>query len=104
MAELLVLGEVALEPADLAVALEGEHVGRDPVEEPAIVADDDGAAGERLEARLERPERVDVEVVGRLVEQQDVAARLEQLGQVDPVALAAGQLADRLLLVRCRGS
>ena len=99
MAERLVVADVALEPADLAVALEGEDVGRDPVEEPAIVADDDGAARERLEAGLERPERVDVEVVRRLVEEQDVAARLEQLGQVDPVPLAARQLADELLLV-----
>ena len=82
-----------------AVALEGQDVGRDPVEEPAVVADDHGAAGEGLQAGLERPERVDVEVVGRLVEQQHVAARLEQLGQVDAVPLAAGQLADRLLLV-----
>ena len=48
---------------------------------------------------LERAQRVDVEVVRRLVEQQDVAARLEQLGEVDPVALAARQLADHLLLV-----
>ena len=69
VAVLLVLREVALEPADLAVALEGEDVGRDPVEEPAVVADDHGAAGERLQARLERPERVHVEVVGRLVEE-----------------------------------
>jgi hypothetical protein len=64
-------------------------VGRDAVEEPAIVADDDDAAGERLQARLERTERVDIEVVGGLVEQQDVAAGLEQLGQMDAVALAA---------------
>src|SRR4051794_3436824 len=39
-----VLGEVALEPRDLRVALEGEDVRRDPVEEPAIVGDDDGAS------------------------------------------------------------
>jgi hypothetical protein len=96
---LLVLGEVALEPAHHAVALEGEHVGGDAVEEPAVVADHHGAAGERLEARLERAQGVDVEVVGGLVEQEHVAARLEQLGEVDAVALAAGQLADRLLLV-----
>ena len=55
VAERLVVAEVALEPADLAVALEGEDVGRDPVEEPAVVADDDGAAGERLEARPRAP-------------------------------------------------
>ena len=95
----LVLAEVALEPAHLAVVLERQHVGGDAVEEPAVVADHDRAAGERLEPGLERAQRVDVEVVGRLVEQQHVAARLEHLGEVDPIALAARQLADRLLLV-----
>ena len=68
----LVVAEVALEPAHLAVALEGEDVGGDPVEEPPVVADDDRAAGERLERVLQGAQRVDVEVVGRLVEQQDV--------------------------------
>src|SRR5450759_1192402 len=38
--------EVALEPLHVAVALEGEHVGGDAVEEPAVMADDNGAAGE----------------------------------------------------------
>ena len=50
-------------------------------------------------AVFQGPQRVDVEVVGRLVEQQDVAAALERLGQVQPVALAARQRADLLLLV-----
>jgi hypothetical protein len=59
------------------------------VEEPAVVADHHCAARERFESGLERPERVDVEVVGRFVEEQDVAARFQQLGQVDPVPLAA---------------
>src|SRR5512147_2459015 len=36
VAVLLVLGEVALEPADDAVALERQDVGGDPVEEPAV--------------------------------------------------------------------
>src|SRR3712207_7404899 len=49
------------------------------------------AAGEVEERLLERAQRVDVEVVRRLVEEQDVAAALEQLGQVDAVALAARQ-------------
>ena len=39
-----VIGVVALEPLDLAVALEGEDVGGDAVEKPAVVGDDDGAA------------------------------------------------------------
>ena len=72
----LVVLVVALEPDHLAVALEREHVRRDAVEEPAIVADDDRAAGEVEQRLFERAQRVDVEVVGRLVEQQQVAAPL----------------------------
>ena len=53
MAERLVVADVALEEADLAVAFEGQDVRRDPVQEPAVVADDDHAAGEGLEAGLE---------------------------------------------------
>src|SRR5207253_1675702 len=60
----LVVLVVALEPDDAALALEGEDVGGDAVEEPAVVADDDRAAREVDERVLERAQRVDVEVVG----------------------------------------
>src|SRR3712207_5743115 len=83
----------------MAVAFEGEDVGGEAVEEEAVVADDDGAAGEILERLLERAEGLDVEVVGRLVEEEDVAALLKHLRQVDAVALATRELADLLLLV-----
>jgi hypothetical protein len=83
----------------MAVALEGEDMGRDAVEEPAIMADDHGAAGEVLQRLFQRTQRVDVEVVGRLVEQQDVGAGLQHLGEVHAVALAARERADLLLLV-----
>src|SRR5690606_37712524 len=43
---LRVIRIVALEVYDLAVAFEREDVRRDPVEEPAIVRDHDGAARE----------------------------------------------------------
>jgi hypothetical protein len=51
---LLVIGEIALEPFDVAVALEGEDVGGDAVQEPAVVTDQHGAAGEILQRLLER--------------------------------------------------
>ena len=96
---LLVGLEVALEPHDLGVALEREHVRGDAVEEPAIVGDDHRAAREGQQRLLERAQRVDVEIVGRLVEQQHVAAAAQQLGQVHAVALAAREHADLALLV-----
>src|SRR5579883_546003 len=96
----LIVLEVALEPLDVAVALEGEHVGRDAIEKPAIVADDDGAAGEVLEGLLESAQGVDIEVIGRLVEQENVGARLEHFGEMHTVAFAARERPDLLLLVR----
>ena len=63
------------------------------------MGDDHRAAGEVEQRLFERAQRVDVEVVGRLVEQQQVAAGAQQLGQVHAVALAAREHADLLLLV-----
>ena len=90
-----VLAPGAFEPRRLRVALEGEDVRRDAIEEPAIVRDHHGAAGEVEQRLLEGAQRVDVEVVGRLVEEQDVAARAQHLRQMDAVALAAREVADR---------
>ncbi len=77
---------------DLRVAFEGKDVRRDAVEEPAVVRDHDGAAGEVEQRLFERTQGVDVEVVGRLVEQQHVAAALQELCEVHAVALTAGEL------------
>ena len=49
----LVVAEVALPPSGFGLPLEGEHVGGDAVEEPAVVADDHGAAGEGQQRVLE---------------------------------------------------
>src|ERR1700757_3662875 len=57
----LVVLEIALEPLDVAIAFEGENMRGDAVEEPAIVADDDGAAGEILKSLFQRAQRIDVE-------------------------------------------
>ena len=65
---LFIRREIPLEPFHMRLALEGEHVGADAVEEEAVVGDDDGAAGEVDEGVLEGAEGLDVEVVGRFVE------------------------------------
>jgi hypothetical protein len=74
-------------------------VGRHAVEEPAVVADDDRAAGELEERLLERAQRVDVEIVRRLVEEEHVARRSSAAWRGGRGSLAAGEVADLLLLV-----
>ena len=61
--------------------------------------DHDRAAGEVEQRVFQCAQRVDVEVVGRLVEQQDVATALQHLREVHAVALTTRELAHRLLLV-----
>ena len=61
------------------------------------MGDEQERAAERLERVLERLARVEVEVVGRLVEDQDVRLRRHQHRQREPPALAARQSRQRLL-------
>src|SRR5207253_6176025 len=87
-------------PHRLAIALKRENVRGNAVQKPAVVANDDGAAAEIQERFFQGTKRVHIKIVGRLIEQEQVAAAAEQLGQVDAVALAAGQLANLALLIR----
>ena len=61
----------------MAVTFKGQHVSGKAIEEHAIVADDDGATGEFLQRLFERSQGFGVQIVGRLVEQQDVGACLD---------------------------
>ena len=99
LAVLGVVGEVAFEPAHLRLAFEGDDVGGDTVEEPTIVGHDHGASGVGLDGILQRPQRVDVEVVRGLVEKEHIRTFLQHLGQVHTVALTAREVAHQLLLV-----
>ena len=63
-----VLRVIAIEPDNFAVPLKSQDVGRDPVEKPAVVADDDGTAPEVLYGLFQGPQRIHIEVIGRLVQ------------------------------------
>ena len=65
-------GEAAGNATAWALVVDRQHVGHRALEEGAVVADDDDRAGPVLEDVLQDSERVEVEVVGRLVEQQHV--------------------------------
>lgn len=95
--------EVALEPIPVARILVGalprQDVRGNAVQEHTVVANDHRAARELEQRRLERGQRLDVEVVRGLVEEQQVAALLERKCQVQTVALATGEHAGALLLV-----
>ena len=100
---LLVLqpGALLLEPArvvalvrDAAAAIELEDPAGDVVEEVAVVGDRDDRARVVLEVALEPGDRFGVEVVGRLVEQQQVGLAQQQPAERDAAPLAAGEGRD----------
>ena len=74
-----------------ALGLQLEHRGADRLEEPAVVGDEDDGGVEVDEVALEPFQRGNVEVVRRLVEQQQVGAGGEGTGQRGPGQLAAGE-------------
>ena len=61
--------------------------------------DNNGTSGEGFEAFLEGAERVHVNVVRRLVEEEDVGFGLQRERQMEAVALAAREDAATFLLV-----
>ena len=82
-----------------AAGLELEHRGADGLEEPAVVGDEHDRRVERLQRLLEPLERLDVEVVRRLVEQQQVGVAGERAGQRGARQLAAGERLQRAVEV-----
>jgi hypothetical protein len=84
---------------DEARVLELDGAGDHAVEEVAIVRDDDGRAGVGLEVLLQPLGRADVEVVGRLVEQDQVGLADQQLGQRDAHLPATRERQGALLVV-----
>ena len=82
---------VAGEDVEFAVGDVG-HVVDDGVHEGAVVADHEHGAAVALEEVLQPAHALQVEVVGRLVEQQQVRLAQEQLGQRDAHLPAAREL------------
>ncbi len=70
--------------------LQLEHRCPDGLEKPAVVGDQDYGRIELLQVPLQPLQRRDVEVVGRLVEQQQIGARRQRPGE-----RGAGQLSTR---------
>ena len=76
---------------EAAAALELEHRRRHRLEEPAVVRDEDHRRVDRRQLALEPLEALDVEVVRRLVEQQQVGIAGKRAGERGARQLAAGE-------------
>ena len=84
---------VALVGVGLA-AVELEDPLGDVVEEVPVVGDGQDGAGVRRQVVLQPLHRLGVEVVGGLVEQQQVGLLEQQLAQRDAAALTTGEVVD----------
>ena len=87
-----VLVVVARVDAQLAV-IQIRHVGADGVQEVTVVRDDDHGAFTIVEHLLQPADGVDVQVVGRFVQQQDVGVGEQRLCQQHPQFPARGHFA-----------
>jgi hypothetical protein len=65
------------------------------VEEPAVVGDDEHRAAALGQVTRQPVDALDVQMVRRLVQQEQLRVAEQRLGQRDPAPLAAGQRPDR---------
>ena len=91
---LLEVGRVVALVADEATAVDLGDPLRDVVEEVPVVGDGDDGAVVLLQVLLEPEHALGVEVVGGLVEQQQVGLLQQQLGERDAALLTAGEVRD----------
>ena len=82
-----------------ALEVDGDDLADHGVEEVAVVRDQQQRRRRVLEPVFQPEDGVEVEVVGRLVEQQQVGAAREGAGEVEADAPAAGEFGDRTLKV-----
>jgi hypothetical protein len=83
------LREIALVGRDLALIEMGDDVHR-PIEQPAIMADDDGSPRKPREPPFQPHRGFEVEVVGRLIQQQQIGFQEQRAGQRHAHPPAAG--------------
>ncbi len=87
--------QVAVATVDL------EHPRRDPVQDVAIVTDDDQAAAEGGQPLLEPDDGAEVQMVGRFIQDEQVGLGDEDLGERHPLGLAARERLHRRIDERC---
>src|SRR5207302_8500401 len=86
-----------------AKAVESKDVGAKAVQQGAVMGHQYESAGKVSKAFFEYLQRPDVQIIGRLVQQQDVGGLEHEPGQKNARLLAAGQIADgqfQLLLAK----
>ena len=86
-----VLRVVPVVPGHLALSFKGKHMRGDPVKEPAVVGDHHRTAGKVHKSLFQRAQGVHIEIIRRLIQQQDVGTFLQHLCQMHTVAFAAGE-------------
>ena len=92
LARPLIVAPRARELADTTgLALELDDPVDDRLQECAVVGDDDDRCGRPSDEALEQAQPVEVEVVRRLVEEQHVVVRVEDLAQRRAGSLAPGE-------------
>ena len=59
----------------------------------------DRASGKVEQRDFQRPQGINVEIIGRFIEQQNVCTGHQRLGQMQSIAFATGEVPHLLLLI-----
>ena len=96
---LTILGIVAREILDLTIAPKDQQMVDHLIHEIAVVADDNHAAREILQVFFQYLKRHDVQIVGRLVEHQEVGILHQDGTEIELAPLAAAEFIHIVVLL-----
>jgi hypothetical protein len=67
LAVFLVIGIVTFKPDNLGIPLESKDMSGNPIEEPAVMADDHRTPAKMFQRLFKGAERIDIEIVGGFI-------------------------------------
>ena len=84
-----------MKPADPPLTVEHEEIVGETIEQRPVVGDEKDAPGKIAQVILQLTDRVQVKVIRRLVEEEEVRRRGEQTHEGEPAQLSAGEPVQR---------
>ena len=94
-----VLAIVAWEVLNMAISREDKRMVHRAVHEETVMTHDDDTAVELRQIFLKDLQRGDVQVVGRLIEDEEIGLGHQYHSQIEPAPFTTAQLGNELLLV-----
>ena len=94
-----IISVIALKPLNMAIAFKGQNMRCNAVEKPSVMAYHHRAAGKVFQPFFQRAQCLNIQIIGRFIEQQEVGTAFQHFRQMHAIAFTTRQEPHFFLLV-----